>query len=128
MISRGVGEGEALVTRDNISFLGGVNPVSGLVVERGHELEGKCVKGSVLIFPKGKGSTVGSWIIMRLVDNNAAPAAIINVEAEPIVAAGAILGDIPLMDKLEEDPTSTIRTGDHVKVDAVNGRVEVTKQ
>lgn len=122
-ITRGIGEGEALVTKDAISFNAGVNPDTGVVVEYGHELQGECVSGKVLVFSGGKGSTGGSWTILRMADQGTAPAAMINVETESIVAVGAILGNIPLVDKLDQDPTRVIKTGDFVKVDADKGEI-----
>jgi predicted aconitase with swiveling domain len=65
-ICPGVAEGEALVSRMGISFFGGVDPETGVVVEKGHDLEGRSVAGKVLIFPTGKGSTVGSYTLYRL--------------------------------------------------------------
>jgi uncharacterized protein len=62
----GQAEGEALVTRMGISFFGGVDPESGRIVEKGHELEGETVSGKILVFPTGKGSTVGSYTLYRL--------------------------------------------------------------
>ena len=67
-------QGEALVTSMGISFFGGVDPESGIVVERGHELEGQSIAGKVLVFPTGKGSTVGSYTLYRLKRNGMAPA------------------------------------------------------
>ncbi|MDW7726845.1 MAG: DUF126 domain-containing protein [Candidatus Methanoperedens sp.] len=125
IVSRGCAQGEALVTSEPISFLGSVDPQTGVVVEKGHELEGKSVKGKVLVFPGGKGSTVGSYVIYQLKKNNAAPCAMINVKAEPIVAVGAIISGIPLVDRLEKDQVSNIKTGDNILVDALNGSVEI---
>jgi hypothetical protein len=125
IVSRGRAQGEALVTSQPISFLGSIDPATGIVVEKGHELEGKSVKGKVLVFPGGKGSTVGSYVIYQLKKNNAAPCAMINVKAEPIVAVGAIISGIPLVDRLEKDGVSNIKTGDNILVDALNGSVEI---
>ena len=90
-ISRGCAEGEVLISTDPISFLGSVDPKTGIVVEEKHALAGKSIKGKVLIFPHGKGSTVGSYVMYQLKKNGAAPTAIINLETEPIVAVGAII-------------------------------------
>ena len=87
-IYAGIVQGEALVTRMGISFFGGVDPDTGVVVERGHELEGQSLAGKVLVFPSGKGSTVGSYTLYRLAFNGKAPAAVINRECEPITAVG----------------------------------------
>ena len=124
-ISRGQAEGEALVTNQSISFLGSIDPDTGIVVEKGHELEGKDVTGKVLVFPSGKGSTVGSYVMYQLKKNGTAPAAVINRSAEPIVAVGAIISDIPMVDSTEPDAVDTIRTGDRVRVDGTSGAVDI---
>lgn len=125
IVSRGSALGEALVTSSPISFLGSVDPQTGVVIEKGHELAGKSIKGKVLVFPSGKGSTVGSYVIYQLKKNGAAPSAMINIKTEPIVAVGAIISGIPLVDRVEKDPVSTIKTGDKVLVDAIVGSVEI---
>jgi len=122
------GEGEALVTRQGISFFGGVDPDTGKIRERGHELLGKDVTDKVLVFPKGKGSTVGSYVIYQLRKNGHAPAAIINLETEAIIAVGCILAEIPLVDRLDADPISEIRSGDWVEVDGATGFVMVKRR
>ncbi len=101
VIYNGEAEGEALVTSQPLSFYGGVDPASGSVIERGHELQGQCVKGRVLVFPHGKGSTVGSYILYRLSKSGLAPAAIINEKCETIVAVGAIISEIPCVDMVD---------------------------
>ena len=93
--------GEALVTSQGISFFGGVDPDTGVVVERGHELEGQSIVGKVLVFPSGKGSTVGSYTLYRLKHNGLAPAAIINAECETITAVGCIISEIPCIDQVD---------------------------
>ena len=124
-ISRGVATGKVLLTKDPISFLGNVNPENGMVVDPSHELYGKSIRDTVLVFPQGKGSTVGSYVIYQLKKNNMAPAAIINLECEPIVAVGAIISAIPLVDKLEKDPYSFLKDGDTVCVNGSDGFIDV---
>jgi predicted aconitase with swiveling domain len=114
IIYKGKAEGEALVTSMPISFYGGVDPNTGVVLEKGHELQGVSVKGKILVFPQGKGSTVGSYTLYRMKKNGTAPAAMINRETETIVAVGAIISEIPFVDKID---TSKIKTGDKVKVE-----------
>ena len=121
-ISPGKAEGEALVSREPLSFYGGIDPKTGIVIEKGHELEGKCVKDKILVFPCGKGSTVGSYVIYGLKKNLVAPAAIVNRETETIVATGVILAGIPCVDGID---ISEIKTGDRLKVDADEATVEV---
>jgi predicted aconitase with swiveling domain len=105
--------GEALVTSQGISFFGGVDPDTGQIVERGHELEGQSIAGKVLVFPTGKGSTVGSYTLYRLQHNGLAPAAIVNAECETITAVGCIIAEIPCVDSV---PIGEIASGAQVTV------------
>jgi len=119
---------KALVTSQPVSFLGGVDPATGRVIEKNHELMGRSLRGKIFVFPMGKGSTVGSYTIYSMAKNGVAPAAIINTRTEPIIAAGCVLAGIPLVDRLETDPIKTIRNGDYVIVDSVSGIVTVRKR
>jgi predicted aconitase with swiveling domain len=114
VIYQGKAEGDALVASTPISFYGGVDPDSGKVIEKGHELYGESVKGRILVFPHGKGSTVGSYILYRLSKNGNAPHAILNEECETIVAVGAIISGIPCVDKIE---ISKIEPNAKLKID-----------
>lgn len=118
----GLADGEALVTRMGISFFGGVDPDTGVVVEKGHELEGQSISGRVLVFPTGKGSTVGSYTLYRLKMNGKAPAAVINAECETITAVGCIISEIPCIDHV---PLERLESGMRVRVDAEAGLIEV---
>ena len=122
VVRAGQAAGEALVSSEPIGFLGGVDPDTGVVVESGHPLEGQCVAGHVLVFPTGKGSTVGSYTLYRLARAQLAPAAIINSEADPVVAVGAIIAEIPMVDQVD---VAHIRTGDWVQVR--DGEIEVRR-
>jgi len=114
VIRQGRAEGEALVSQQSISFFGGIDPESGVIVEAGHELVGKSITDKILVFPRGKGSTVGSYTLYRLRRKGLAPAGIINAESEAIVAVGAIIADIPMVDLLD---IARIRTGDAVIIE-----------
>jgi uncharacterized protein len=120
IIYKGKAEGEALVTSMPISFYGGVDPNTGVVIEKGHELQGQSVKGKILVFPQGKGSTVGSYTLYRLKKNDVAPAGMINRECETIIAVGAIISEIPCVDKVD---ISKIKTGNIVHIE--NGTVQI---
>jgi predicted aconitase with swiveling domain len=124
-VAKGKASGEALVSQSPVSFMGGINPETGFVVEKGHEIEGKRVSGKILIYPLGKGSTAGSFQIYELAYYNNAPSAIINLRADPVVAIGAIISNIPMVDQLDKDPLEVIKTGDFVEVDADQGVVRV---
>lgn len=116
----GKARGEALVTKDAVSFFGGVDPDTGKIAEQGHELYGQSISGKIFVFPQGKGSTVGSYTMYQLKKNGLAPLAIINRETETVVAVGAIISEIPCVDRID---ISNIKTGDIIEVDAENGTV-----
>lgn len=121
-IYKGVAKAEAIVTKDGISFYGGVDPDTGIVVEVGHDLEGQSITGKVLVFPTGKGSTVGSYTMYRMKKNNMAPAAIVNEEIDTIIAVGCIISEIPCVDKID---INCIKTGQIITVNGSKGTVEV---
>ena len=123
-IYAGVADGEALVSTRGLSFFGGVDPETGVVVEKGHDLEGQAVGGKVLVFAAGKGSTVGSYTLYRLKRAGQAPAAIVNRECETIVAVGCIIAEIPCVDQVAIE---RLRTGMRLKVDGGQGTVEMVE-
>jgi predicted aconitase with swiveling domain len=120
----GTAEGEALVCRDSVSFYGGVDPDTGIITEPGHACYGKSITGKVFVFPSGKGSTVGSYVIYRMKKQGTAPAAIVNVETEAILATGCVISGIPLIDKLDGDPLKVLETGMRLRVIGEEGLVE----
>ena len=121
VIKPGKASGIALVSPEPISFFGMVDATTGVVIEPGHPLAGEQIGGRVLVFPTGKGSTVGSYSLYRLAKAGHAPAAIINAESDPIVAVGAIISDIPMVDQVD---ITQIRTGDRVHVEGAQIIVE----
>jgi predicted aconitase with swiveling domain len=123
MVRAGKAEGEALVSPDPIGFLGGVDPETGVILDQNHPLRGQSIAGKILVFPHGKGSTVGSYTILRLARNGVAPRAMINATSEAITAVGAIIADIPMVDLID---ISQIHTGDWVKVE--DDRVEIVRK
>jgi predicted aconitase with swiveling domain len=120
-IMTGTAVGPALVSRTPISFYGGVDARTGVIIEQGHELEGQCVSGRILVFPCGKGSTVGSYVIYGLQKNGVGPLAIVNEETETIIATGAILAGIPCVDGID---IGGISSGENLRVDGAAGLVE----
>jgi predicted aconitase with swiveling domain len=123
-VASGCASGPALTTKDTISFLGNVNPQTGVMVDPAHELYGQCLSGKVLIFPGGKGSTVGSYVIYQLKKRGLGPAAMINLRSEPIVAVGAIISGIPLVDRAPE-AILQLESGILVEVDADRGLIKL---
>ncbi len=122
MISPGKVEGEAIVSSEPIGFYGGIDLNTGVVIDKGHPLEGQSVTGKILVFPNGKGSTVGSYVIYGLERNKVGPLGIINKETETIVATGAILAGIPCVDHID---IKQITTGDRLVLNADEGEVLV---
>lgn len=123
-ISPGKTKGIAIVSDEPIGFYGGIDSKTGIVIEKGHPLEKKSVKDKILVFPCGKGSTVGSYVIYGLKKNGVAPKGIINEETETIVATGVILAGIPCVDQID---IKKIKNGDTIELDADNGEVKVIK-
>jgi hypothetical protein len=121
-ISPGNVQGEAIVSPEPIGFYGGIDINTGIVIEKNHPLEGESVKGKILVFPNGKGSTVGSYVIYGLEKNGVGPIGIINKETETIVATGAILAGIPCIDQID---ITEITTGDTIQLDADTGEVKL---
>lgn len=124
----GCAEGEALVTRQNISGWGGINPVEGIFIERRHELRGQSFRGKVLVFPGAKGASGWSTRFHVARVAGSAPKALIFNEMTTKVALGAVVMRIPAVTDFDQDPLDVIATGDWVKVDADKGIVEITKK
>jgi len=122
-ISPGKAKGKAIVSTEPIGFYGGIDIKTGIVIEKGHPLEGKSVKDKILVFPCGKGSTVGSYVIYGIKKNGVAPAGIINKETETIVATGVILAGIACVDQVDIEK---IKDGDNIFLDADNGEVKIS--
>lgn len=119
-ISKGVAEGVSLVSTEAISFFGHVDPSTGIVIKKDHPLYGQQIAERVLIFPRGKGSTVGSYVLYQLSKNGKAPVAIIMKEADTVVATGAIISNIPLVDRPEY---FEFKSEARIKVDADKGEI-----
>lgn len=124
-IADGTATGTVLRSTEPISFYGAVDIDTGEFIEDGHQLEGENVSDTVLVFPRGKGSTVGSYVLYGLAKRGNAPAAIVNAETETIVATGAILGEIPCVDGVD---VSALENDDRVTVDADAGTVTVLEE
>lgn len=127
-IARGYAEGEAIVSSKALGFNLGVDVETGVILETGHPLQGVSFKDKVFVFPNGKGSTGGSYVVYQLAEAKTAPCAMINIKTDTIVAAGAIMSKLPTVDNLPQDVYDSIETGDWVKVDATNGIVEIIKK
>lgn len=123
----GLVEGEALVTRQTISGWGGINSMTGTVIENHHELKGVSFAGKVLVFPGAKGSSgwSGSFHTTKL--TGSAPLAMLFNVTTTKAALGAVVLRVPSMTDFESDPIDAIATGDWVRVDADLGLVQIWK-
>ena len=126
-VTKGEAEGVALVTRQAIAFNLGVDERTGIVVEKGHELEGQLIAGKVLVFPGGKGSTASSFSLLQLASLGLGPIALVNSQSDAVIAAGAVLAAIPLVHRCGGNAIDSIKSGDRVRVNGTTGLVEVLK-
>lgn len=124
-ISEGVGEGEVIISKDEIMFYL-VKPDNGEVIEKAHDLEGESIAKKVIVFPGGKGSSVvQSDGLFQLMTRNNQPAAMIIEHPETVLVAGAIIMEIPMVDKVEEGFYATIYNGNRIRVDAGNETITI---
>jgi len=117
-VSKGRAEGEAIVLKEAFSFLGSVDRTTGVICDKEHELAGQSIAGKILVFPYGHGSTVGAYEMLDMVRYGTQPRGILNLRSDPVIAVGAIISDIPMMDRPDGNPLELIRTGDRVVLDA----------
>ena len=123
--AKGKAEGEALVSDKPFCFLFQVDTKTGVVIQKNNDWEGISLAGKILVFPVGKGSTATSYVLYEMARRGTQPKGIINLIADPVVVAGAILSNIPMVHKLDRNPIELIKTGDHVELDADNGIIRV---
>lgn len=130
----GIVEGEALVSKESLVWSHGVDPESGKIDDVRVSVCGECVKDKVLIYPLGKGSTSGATWMLETVRCGNSPKAIVNVETEMIIVAGAVLAKnlynqtLPVVDRTDLNPIECIETGDWVRVNGETGIIEVLKK
>ena len=124
----GCAEGEALVTKETISGWGGIDPMTGTVIETHHELRGVSFRDRVLVFPGAKGSSGWSNAFHMTRLAGAAPKAMVFNRMNTKIALGAVVTHAPTVTDLDQDPLTVVETGDWVRVDGDRGIVEVTKR
>ncbi len=124
-ISEGCAEAEAIVSKDRIMFYL-MNPETGNVIEKAHDLEGKSVAKKILIFPGGKGSSVVQADgLFQLNMHQNMPAAMVVQFPETVLVSSAIIMEVPMVDKVDPEFYETVKDGDRVRVDANNGIIEI---
>lgn len=123
VINKGVAKGSLLMSRQPISFFGGVDPLTGMVVEKNHPLEGVGLRSRILAVPSSKGSTVGSYVVYSLAKRGVAPSGIILGRGDNIIIPGAILGGIPVVIVDMQKLLSLFKNGETVILDGRRGRI-----
>ena len=124
-ISEGMVEGEVLVSTDEIMFYL-IEPKTGVVIEPGHSLEGQSMAGKILIFPGGKGSSVVQADgLFQLNKEGNLPKGMIIQYPETVLVSSAIIMDIPMVDKVEQEFYETIKSGDRIRINADEGIIEI---
>lgn len=122
-ISEGQAEGQVIVSKDSVCFYL-VEPETGVVVEKNHDIEGKSIAGKILVMPSGKGSSVVQADgLYKLSQNNNAPKAMVIEHADTVLVSGAIVMEIPMVHKVEGKFYETVKDGDAIVVDADNGMI-----
>ncbi|MDP6870954.1 MAG: DUF126 domain-containing protein, partial [Candidatus Thalassarchaeaceae archaeon] len=118
--------GKALVTDVPITYLGYVNRDTGVIEEPGHPLDGTPIEDTILIYPKGSGSTVAPFVLMGLIYTGKGPKAIVNRDVCPLTLPAASLLNVPYAHGFDADPTIEVNTGDEVQMSLVDGKVSLT--
>ena len=118
-------EGKALVTDVPITYLGYVNRDTGVIEEKGHPLDGMAIEDTVLIYPKGSGSTVAPFVLMGLIYTKKGPKAIVNCDVCPLTLPAASLLDVPYAHDFNTNPTLAVNTGDYVSLELNEGVVRL---
>ena len=124
-VSAGKAEGEAVVYNGPFAFLGDLSPVTGKICMPRHKLEGESLVNKVFVFTTGKGSSGCDFAAWAAKKNGNAPAAIVCLESEPVLTGACIATEIPAVDRPERDVFELIKTGDHVRVNADEGIIEL---
>ena len=129
-IVAGDAAGELLVTAEPLSFWGGLDPATGEIIDRRHELSGHCLTGRVLAVPHGRGSCSASGVLLEAICNGTGPVAILTSRIDPIIGLGSILaeelyGRVVPVAVLDPTDFARLRTGIQVQLDAT-GRITLT--
>lgn len=124
-ISEGIAEGEAIISKDEIMFYL-VNPENGVVIEKGHDLEGRSIAGKILVFPGGKGSSVVQADgLYQLAMKQNAPKAMIIQNPDTVLVASAIIMEVPMVDQLNDEFYANLTDGCILRLNADTETIEM---
>lgn len=127
-IAAGRVKGEVLTCTDQILFYH-TDPKTGVVTEAGHALEGVSVKDKILVFPGGKGSSVVQMDgLYKLELNGAAPLGFIVREPDTVLVSTAIIMEIPMVDRVEDEFYNAVKTGDQIEINADEETITLIEQ
>lgn len=116
-------EGRAMVSDVAITYLGYVNRDSGVIEEKGHPLDGRAIEDTILIYPKGSGSTVAPYVLMGLIYTGKGPKAIVNRDVCSLTLPACSLLNLPYSHGFVEDPCIAVNDGDLVRLSNSSGSV-----
>jgi len=125
----GSAEGELIVSTHPLSFWGGVDPSTGMVIDQRHELCGQSTTGKILAFPGSKGSSTGSEVLLEAVMNKVSPAGMLVTRQEMILTLGALLAEylyqvhLPII-KISDEELKQLLEAARIRID-VDGKIEV---
>ena len=121
-------KGEAIVSKKRLSFYGSIDLERGVIIEKDSDIYGKSIAGKILVFKGGKGSTVGTYAIMKLKSNNVAPKALICLKADEVITVGCVLSDITLVDSINKEILNIIKDGDIIEIDCEKELIHIEKK
>jgi predicted aconitase with swiveling domain len=121
-------EAEALVSPVHFSPRYDLDRTAGTFSRVGHPLEGQSISGKILFLPSPQGGVAGGWVFFELKSRGLAPAGLVFGRTNPVMVQGAVLAGIPILDGLAPEAFTQIASGDVVRVDPLNLRVEVIKR
>ncbi len=116
-------EGRAMVSDVAITYLGYVNRDSGVIEEKGHPLDGRAIEDTILIYPKGSGSTVAPYVLMGLIYTGKGPKAIVNRDVCSLTLPACSLLNLPYSHGFAQDPCIAVNDGDLVRLSNTSGSV-----
>lgn len=125
----GEAKGEALVSREPLSFWGGYDWKTGEIIDRRHMLSGAVAAGKIFAVPFTRGSSTTTVVLLEAIRAKTAPAAIITTDTDFFFALASVVAEelynspLPLV-ALEEADFAKLKSGDTVRV-ALDGTVTV---
>jgi predicted aconitase with swiveling domain len=124
----GMAKGMILLTTQPINFLSSVDHLTGKITDKNHELFGKFMKDSILIFPYSVGSSVGAYSIFALKSNNASPSGIIcSLKTDITTASGCAIANIPLLELCKDQVIPEIEILSEGIIDGSSGSLQIKK-